>query len=248
MTPDKIEEAGSAVCSQLTSKSHLSALKNVKNFLHILHAPGIMRRECSSTRNDARHDNEPVLTNQCSSICDTCRSEIRRGKVPQDALARGSWIGDVPKVLSELQFAEQLLIARVQHTCTFVKVQSGMRKMKANVITFENPIPKVYNILLPPRDEMEDVLAILFVGPNKPTSKDFERAPVLLKLNHIDYYDIDISYENMQQYSEDEPYVGVAWKAQYPTKSPEGLSVHDNEEEDGVADGKCPFIVHGLTG
>ncbi len=113
MTPDKIEEAGSAVCSQLTSKSCLSALKNVKNFLHILHVSGIMRREHSSTRGNARCDDEPVLANQCSSICDTCRSEVRKGKVPQDALARGSWIGDVPRVLSELQFAEQLLIARV---------------------------------------------------------------------------------------------------------------------------------------
>ncbi len=260
MTSDKIEEAGCAVCGQLTSKSRLSALKNVKNFLHILRVPGIMRRERSSTRDNARCDDEPVLANQCSAICDTCRSEVRKGKVPQDALARGSWIGDVPRVLSELQFAERLLIARVRHTCTFVKVQSGMRKMKANVIAFENPTPKVYNILPPPRDEMEDVLAILFVGPNKPTSEDFERAPVLvrqnkviaalewLKLNHVDYYDIDISYENMQQYSEDKPYVGVAWKAQYATKSPEGLSVHDNEEEDGVVDGECPFIVHGLTG
>ncbi len=52
----------------------------------------------------------------------------------------------------------------------------------------------------------------------------------------------------MQQYSEDEPYVGVAWKAQYAIKSPEGLSIHDNEEEDGIVDGECPFIVHGLTG
>ncbi len=52
--------------------------------------------------------------------------------------------------------------------------------MKANVITFENPTPKVYNILPPPRDEMEDVLAILFVSPNKPTSEDFECAPILV--------------------------------------------------------------------
>jgi hypothetical protein len=44
-----------------------------------------------------------------------------------------------------------------------------MRKMKANIIAFESPIPKIYDVLPPPRDDMDDVLAILFTGPCKPT-------------------------------------------------------------------------------
>ena len=31
-------------------------------------------------------------------------------------------------------------------------------------------------------------------------------------------------------------------------KNPDSTSVFDNEEEDGVETGDCPFIVHGLTG
>ena len=44
--------------------------------------------------------------------------------------------------------------------------------MKANIIAFESPVPKFYNILPPPQEEMDDVLAILFTGPCKPTQED----------------------------------------------------------------------------
>ncbi|KAK0439736.1 uncharacterized protein EV420DRAFT_1244996, partial [Desarmillaria tabescens] len=107
---------------------------------------------------------------------------------------------------------------------------------------------------------MDEVLAIMFTGPNKPTKDDFKCAPVLvrrnkviqalewLKLNHSDYYDIEISQDNMNEYPEDMPFVGVEYKPSHTNKTPEGISVHDNDEEDGVEDGDCPFVVHGLTG
>ncbi|PBK59619.1 hypothetical protein ARMSODRAFT_899035 [Armillaria solidipes] len=132
--------------------------------------------------------------------------------------------------------------------------------MKANVIAFENPTPKIYDILPPPIEDIQEVMAILFTGPAKPTLEDFKRTPVLvrwnpvfnalnwLRLNHSDYHDITISRENLARYPEDMPPVSVEYKERLTNKTPEGISVHDNEEEDGVEDGECPFIVHGLTG
>ncbi|KAF9050140.1 hypothetical protein BJ165DRAFT_1342474, partial [Panaeolus papilionaceus] len=131
--------------------------------------------------------------------------------------------------------------------------------MKANVVAFENPIPKVYSKLPPPRSDLDDVLAILFTGPCKPTSDDFKRTPLLirrnvvmhalnwLKLNHSGYYDIEISADNMNQYPEDMPPVSVVYRESTTNKVPEGTSVFDMEEEDGAEDGDCPFTVHGLT-
>ena len=49
------------------------------------------------------------------------------------------------------------LVARVRHTCAYVKVASGMRKMIANVVAFESPTPKIYTVLPPPRDDIDDV-------------------------------------------------------------------------------------------
>ena len=96
------------------------------------------------------------------------------------ALANNLWIGKVPDELKNLRFVEKLLIARVQHTCSYVKVASRMCKMKANIIAFESPMSKIYNILPPPGDDMDDVLAILFTGPCKPTSNNLKRTPFLV--------------------------------------------------------------------
>ena len=79
--------------------------------------------------------------------------------------------------------------------------------MKANAISFANPMPKSYNILPPPADEMDDVLTFIYTGPCRPTKAEFERTPLLvkcnkvanalewLKLNHVDYFDLEISKE-----------------------------------------------------
>jgi hypothetical protein len=113
-------------------------------------------------------------------ICNTCRFAIRKGKAPQNALANGLWLGQVPKVLSDLWFIEKLLIARLRHNCCFVRVASGMRKMTSHVVAFQAPIPKLYSVLPPPVEDLDNVLAILFTGPSKPTTEDFVRTPLLV--------------------------------------------------------------------
>jgi hypothetical protein len=69
-----------------------------------------------------------------------------------------------------------------------------------------------------------------------------------LKLNHIDYYDCEISDKNLASYPEEGSPVVVDYHPSSSNKNPESTSVHDMEEEDGTTEGPCPFIVHGLTG
>ena len=71
-----------------------------------------------------------------------------------------------------------------------------------------------------------------------------------LKLNHADYADLTISYENLQEYPEDEPPVIVNYTQTMAESNvdPEAAAVNKTEEEEGVEEGECPFIVHGLTG
>ena len=76
--------------------------------------------------------------------------------------------------------------------------------MHANANSFANPMSKIYDVLPPPIEELDEVLAFIFTGPYKPT-KDFKRTPMLvrcqniisalnwLKLNPCDYYDLKIS-------------------------------------------------------
>ncbi|KAF8874504.1 hypothetical protein CPB84DRAFT_1647829, partial [Gymnopilus junonius] len=144
MSKESTEEAGCAVCGQLKPLKELSRLKAVKKMLHILESPGVTRRERRTPDRPVQEYNGPVLDYTCDKICHDCRGWVRKGVVPRQALANNLWIGTVPKELKDLRFVEKLLIARVRHTCAYVKVASGMKKMKANMVAFESPIPKIY--------------------------------------------------------------------------------------------------------
>jgi len=131
--------------------------------------------------------------------------------------------------------------------------------MKANVVAFESPIPKIYDIL-PPRNDLDDVLAILFTRPCKPSDTDLNRIPFLvrrnrvmhalqwLKANHCDYANIEISTQNLEGYSETELPVSIQYCASNTNKASEGTSVFDIDIEDGTEEGDCSFTAHGLTG
>lgn len=98
-----------------------------------------------------------------------------KNQIPPHALVNGLWLGTVPKELASLRFTEKLLIARARTNCCFVRVaSSGLRKMTSHVIVFDSPVPKVYNCLPPPVEDLDDVLAILFTGPCQPTEKEFQ--------------------------------------------------------------------------
>ena len=260
MKAEIIGESGCAVCGELKPVCDMSRLKSVKHQLHILSRPDVTRVERKTSSDPLRSFKGPVLDYNRSLICNLCRGCIRNGKIPKLALANGLWIGDVPPQLKCLNFLERMLVARIRHTCAFVKVASGMRKMTANVVAFQSPVPKVYNILPPPRDDLDEVLAILYTGPCKPTTDDLQRLPFFvrrnyvvralewLKLNHRDYADIEISQDNLLQYSETDIPVSIEYRECSSNKVPEGTSKYDLEAEHGVTEGECSFSVHGLTG
>ena len=105
-----------------------------------------MRVEHRKTGDPARGFTGPVLDYSCSSVCNDCRRCLHKGRVPRLALANGLWLGPVPPELESLQFVEKMLVARVRHMCAYVKVASGMRKMKANIVAFESPTSKILRV------------------------------------------------------------------------------------------------------
>jgi hypothetical protein len=204
MDQKQVEEAGCAVCGQLTPKIALSRLSGVKNYLHVLASPGITRQE-RHRHSDKIKEYPTAIDHSCDQICNPCRASLRNGKVPRFALAHGLWLGAVPEVLSSLRYIERMLVAKVRHSCCCVRIASGMRKTKANAIAFQAPVLKLYDMLPLPKDDIQEVLAIMFTGPCKPTVEDFKRTPFLVRrnhvktalewlcLNHADYADVKIS-------------------------------------------------------
>jgi Helitron helicase-like domain at N-terminus len=139
--------------------------------------------------------------------------------------------------------------------CLLWSLQNG-----GHVIAFESPVAKVYNTLPPPIEDLDEVLAVLFTGPCKPTHSETKRTPLLvrwevvahalewLKLNHCDYADLDIVYDELEKYPEDIPPVTIEYQYSLTNKVKEGTSIFDQSIDDGVENGECPFIVHGITG
>ena len=156
------------------------------------------------------------MDTSCQYICTDRENKVRCGKMPKFALARGLWLGEIPEELQQLSFAEKLQISRIRHNRCVVHVAKGMHKMIANAIMFEHPIQKIYTVLPPPIEEMDELLAFIFTGPFQPTADDFHRIPLLirrnkvskalewLKRNHTDYADLEISYNNLASYPEDQ--------------------------------------------
>ncbi|TFK52745.1 hypothetical protein OE88DRAFT_1594521, partial [Heliocybe sulcata] len=106
---------------------------------------------------------------------------------------------------------------------------------------------------------MDEVLAFIYTGPVQPTEEDFKRTPLLvshkrvstalewLKLNHSDYEDLNISYNNLREYQDNMPPVVMGYHPQHGSKENLGMSLHHNDEE-GTESGPCPLTVHGVTG
>ena len=57
---------------------------------------------------------------------------------------------------------------------------SGMSKMKANVVSHSLPILKVYAALPPPVEDLDEVLAFIYLGSNVSTEKEFKHTPMLV--------------------------------------------------------------------
>ncbi|KAI0367204.1 hypothetical protein BV20DRAFT_1045728 [Pilatotrama ljubarskyi] len=131
--------------------------------------------------------------------------------------------------------------------------------LAANVVVFGQPVDRVYNILPPPRGDMEECLAILFVGSARPSNEDVRRTPFFvrhrkvmdalkwLKLNHRLYFDVEISTANLESYPEDAPPVGVVFRPTQSGSDAQSLPVYETTSDRFVSSGDAPFIVHGLS-
>ncbi|PBK59989.1 hypothetical protein ARMSODRAFT_991030 [Armillaria solidipes] len=101
--------------------------------------------------------------------------------------------------------------------------------MISYVIMFEAPVFKIYDVLPPPRDQLDEVLVVLFTGPTLPTEDEMKWTPLL------------VHHHNVAP-------VTIVHKDQESNKVPEGTSIFDNEEADSTSEGPCPVVVHGLVG
>ncbi|KAH6869345.1 hypothetical protein BKA70DRAFT_1102179, partial [Coprinopsis sp. MPI-PUGE-AT-0042] len=222
LEPSNIEYAGCCICAQLFLAKDIVAfdLADYKEGL-LDDVDGISSLERGNTTDPIARCKGPVIVPGLDAVCKHCRDDLVRGNTPKFALAKGFWLGDVPDELKDLTLAEKAMVCRVRRNRTLVRVSKGHFKMVANVIALPCPTAKVYARLPPRREEMSDVIAVVFTGVKPPTDEDLGRTPVLvrrrkvlqalewLKLNHIDYGDLEIDHDALATYKSKDIPVGV---------------------------------------
>ena len=111
--PNKFVEAGCAVCGKLTPVLQLKDYSDVN--LTPLVQQDVTQIERYSNEDPIVSSDKAVLIDELDRICKSCSKSLQNGKCPVSSLANGLWLGKVPKELTGLSYAEQLIIARVRH-------------------------------------------------------------------------------------------------------------------------------------
>ena len=130
MSPLNFEEDGCAVCGSLVKMTKMKKLSDSKGDFDVLIRENVARNEICSPEDILVDFNKPVLIDGLSNVCLTCDAYLCKRKLPPLSLANGKWIGSIPLALSDLSFAEQMLVARIRHNRCIVHVSSGMHKMR----------------------------------------------------------------------------------------------------------------------
>jgi hypothetical protein len=223
----------------------LKPFSDISSELDVLCNTDATRKPRSNVKDPIEHISGPVLASECDKVCIPCSLALKKNKIPCHALANGLWIGDIPLELQDLTWMEQKLIACITYNESLVRVHiSKMYKIRCNVVCRATPMNKIYNILPLKKSNIEEVLAIMFLGPTSPDKKLFYKTPLLvrhnkvasalewLKLNHTDYQELHISYENLSKYPEDEPPVYVEYYPSNYERQPEATAVSNTADDD----------------
>ncbi|KAJ3551659.1 hypothetical protein NM688_g4576 [Phlebia brevispora] len=180
ISADVLGEAVCAVCGQLTIEQQQKKIAVDNPLLKLLCIEGVVASAVSDDRMAPVLCPAGICDNgaQCS-VCGVCMKALRRRTVPNIALANGLWVGEVPECLARLNFVEKLVVARYRHNACIVKVHKGGYKMSANAIVFPQPVAKLNAVLPVPKEDLDEMLAILFTGPTAPLESDFKRTPFI---------------------------------------------------------------------
>ncbi|KAF8574006.1 hypothetical protein K439DRAFT_1242971, partial [Ramaria rubella] len=145
-TPSALQEVGCAVCGMLVPQRKAMQMKKTSIdygiLTHIGH--GMTRRERKESADEIQELEGPVTDANCAHVCSECSKLLSKKKIPLLLLANGNWLGDVPIQLTDLSYAEKLLIAWVRPNYCVAQVESGMHKMHANAVLIPNPMAKIY--------------------------------------------------------------------------------------------------------
>ena len=202
-------------------------------------------------------------------VCSDCDHDLVKEKQPHYSLARGCWVGDVPKELQELTYAEELVIGLARTSVQVIKLypkggrsfdHGGLQRgIRGTCSTFRQNIPEVVQMLedkllpLPP-SVFSATLSVAFIGKRKISKEDLRplfsisrkrvySALLWLKRHNGLYHDINISSRTLSMFPENdvprEILYGMRYSEDESMIAAEDTSYTHDVEEQESIDGEC---------
>ncbi|KAF9005785.1 hypothetical protein BDZ89DRAFT_916664, partial [Hymenopellis radicata] len=155
--------------------------------------------------------------------CSKCIKRSQFSRLPLTSWANGCWLGDIPEELTDLTFAEELVIARAHATKCWMKLNSGsrtavlqQRATSGNVCFHPHEISNLATRLPRPIDTLYDEIVVMFVTDDKEASEaTFKQTPILARRGKIEralrwlkkhnrlYYDITVDDDALLGYPDE---------------------------------------------
>ncbi|KAJ6478663.1 hypothetical protein DFH09DRAFT_856964, partial [Mycena vulgaris] len=127
--PANYEETGCAVYDQLTLKSNFDLNYDTLN------VSGVTQKDRTFFEAPIEEIEGPVMLEECGHVCADCEARFLKKIMPLASLANHICKGNIPWQLQDLSYAEKILVAKVRHNQSVVRIVSGRGKLRANAIT-----------------------------------------------------------------------------------------------------------------
>lgn len=106
-------------------------------------------------------------------LCNGCKHQLDRHRLPVEASANRRWVGDVPPELQGLNWLEERLIARSHASGGILRLQRGNHDaylgIKGHMIVAPQDTRQLLDILPLPRSRLPDFLRVVWTGAPRPT-------------------------------------------------------------------------------
>ena len=114
------------------------------------------------------------------TVCKSCLSSLRCGRIPDFALSNHMFIGDVPSELKDLTIVKESMIALCRTKCCILRLKAdgnnhatptAQRALKGNLIIYPQHPSDVAKKLPLSVEEITSPICVLFVGSNPPSNE-----------------------------------------------------------------------------
>jgi hypothetical protein len=126
----------------------------------------LLYRKGLKCQEDERINEDTVMT-----LCEMCKADLQKSKIPRFSAANKMWIGDVPFELTDLTIPEMRLISIYRHNSCIIKlkpisgdIRSAQSALKGNVITFEQHVSNIAKSLPLSMSDLCSEIKIIFIG------------------------------------------------------------------------------------